>query len=57
MSSIHVGELTSEVVMDEGEAQQQGAAEGAHDPLERLRMTQERLERDAARTRAEGFDD
>ena len=56
MSPVHVDELTSEVV---AEPEPDSGAESAApaDEEDRFRAMRDRLARDAARTRAEGFDD
>jgi hypothetical protein len=53
--TVHVGEIMSEVVPDDARTPASAAAP-SEDP-ERLREWQERMRRDALRTRAEGFDD
>lgn len=53
--TVHVGELTSEVVPEDEPRAAPPAPD--RDPEERLRETHEWLAADAARTRAEGFDD
>ncbi len=57
--AVHVDELTTEVVPEEETAAMPAGAGGSqsHDlERERWRALQDRVERDAARTRAEGFD-
>lgn len=56
---VHVGELTTEVAMENGEtpAPSPPPARGpGWDQRDRARAVEERLERDHGRTAAEGFD-
>jgi hypothetical protein len=56
--SVHIGEVTSEVVPEPEPAVEGGAEVGASTWAEqdRFRALQERLDMDRARTRAHGFD-